>query len=338
MAGESLAELQALKRQHIAAQDWEAASAVKKKIDALQRGEVDPTTATELSRLEALKAKHVAAEEWAQAAEVKAQISALKGDGNLTKVQSGVKTKLSKKVVGQIKEGLSPPSSPTNLSRSRRVSGEGGSRRTRRPADSAGADHATPSKVKGPRSRPGTPEGARRKKSSGMMAVGTVLEGMVDKPEKEGSSKDASPASSPELPAAQDGGKNPGLDPISLSEPAEDLSAEKPKPRAMKRPGLPLSYKPKDPVEEAKTELMDALARSADPMDSAPQVRALVGLMDVQDERDAELLENYVQAAIYYRQTNPSRHLTCLLYTSDAADEEDSVDLGGRRIIKKKKK
>ena len=28
----------------------------------------------------------------------------------------------------------------------------------------------------------------------------------------------------------------------------------------------------------------------------------------------------------------------CLLYTSDAADEEDSVDLGGSRIIKKKKK
>eukprot|EP00658_Telonema_sp_P-2_P000131 TRINITY_DN10042_c0_g1_i7.p1 TRINITY_DN10042_c0_g1~~TRINITY_DN10042_c0_g1_i7.p1 ORF type:complete len:123 (-),score=66.63 TRINITY_DN10042_c0_g1_i7:35-403(-) len=28
----------------------------------------------------------------------------------------------------------------------------------------------------------------------------------------------------------------------------------------------------------------------------------------------------------------------CLLYTSDAADEEDSGDLGGRRIIKKKKK
>eukprot|EP00658_Telonema_sp_P-2_P037882 TRINITY_DN27222_c0_g1_i1.p1 TRINITY_DN27222_c0_g1~~TRINITY_DN27222_c0_g1_i1.p1 ORF type:complete len:194 (-),score=59.62 TRINITY_DN27222_c0_g1_i1:78-659(-) len=28
----------------------------------------------------------------------------------------------------------------------------------------------------------------------------------------------------------------------------------------------------------------------------------------------------------------------CLLYTSDAADEEDSVDLGGRRIIKKKNK
>ena len=28
---------------------------------------------------------------------------------------------------------------------------------------------------------------------------------------------------------------------------------------------------------------------------------------------------------------------TCLLYTSDAADERSSVDLGGRRIVKKKK-
>ena len=31
-------------------------------------------------------------------------------------------------------------------------------------------------------------------------------------------------------------------------------------------------------------------------------------------------------------------HESCLLYTSDAADERSSVDLGGRRIIKKKKK
>ena len=29
---------------------------------------------------------------------------------------------------------------------------------------------------------------------------------------------------------------------------------------------------------------------------------------------------------------------SCLLYTSDAADERSSVDLGGRRIFKKKKK
>ena len=32
----------------------------------------------------------------------------------------------------------------------------------------------------------------------------------------------------------------------------------------------------------------------------------------------------------------PSLDTICLLYTSDAADERSSVDLGGRRIIKKK--
>ena len=34
----------------------------------------------------------------------------------------------------------------------------------------------------------------------------------------------------------------------------------------------------------------------------------------------------------------PAPSWVCLLYTSDAADERSSVDLGGRRIIKKKKK
>mgnify|MGYP003381631773 CR=1 FL=1 len=33
----------------------------------------------------------------------------------------------------------------------------------------------------------------------------------------------------------------------------------------------------------------------------------------------------------------PFPHRACLLYTSDAADERSSVDLGGRRILKKKK-
>ena len=33
----------------------------------------------------------------------------------------------------------------------------------------------------------------------------------------------------------------------------------------------------------------------------------------------------------------PTQTIHCLLYTSDAADERSSVDLGGRRIIKKKK-
>ena len=35
--------------------------------------------------------------------------------------------------------------------------------------------------------------------------------------------------------------------------------------------------------------------------------------------------------------TRAAGFYACLLYTSDAADERSSVDLGGRRIIKKKK-
>src|SRR5664279_5506318 len=34
------------------------------------------------------------------------------------------------------------------------------------------------------------------------------------------------------------------------------------------------------------------------------------------------------------RQHLATQAFGCLLYTSDAADEEDSVDLGGRRVIK----
>ena len=37
-----------------------------------------------------------------------------------------------------------------------------------------------------------------------------------------------------------------------------------------------------------------------------------------------------------FRRANPGLLNPCLLYTSDAADERSSVDLGGRRIIKKK--
>ena len=49
-----------------------------------------------------------------------------------------------------------------------------------------------------------------------------------------------------------------------------------------------------------------------------------------------------MSAAELARQTAALRKLfeppsACLLYTSDAADERASVDLGGRRIIKKKK-
>ena len=63
-----------------------------------------------------------------------------------------------------------------------------------------------------------------------------------------------------------------------------------------------------------------------------------------------KLLEKILlEAEILDLKANPDREATgtiieasldkgCLLYTSDAADERSSVDLGGRRIIKKKKK
>ena len=40
--------------------------------------------------------------------------------------------------------------------------------------------------------------------------------------------------------------------------------------------------------------------------------------------------------AVSRRADGAAGHCPCLLYTSDAADERSSVDLGGRRIIKKK--
>ena len=38
----------------------------------------------------------------------------------------------------------------------------------------------------------------------------------------------------------------------------------------------------------------------------------------------------------HVRSRRAARGTACLLYTSDAADERSSVDLGGRRIIKQK--
>ena len=48
--------------------------------------------------------------------------------------------------------------------------------------------------------------------------------------------------------------------------------------------------------------------------------------------RDINLVINKGENVVILGQSG-----TCLLYTSDAADERSSVDLGGRRIIKKKK-
>ena len=54
----------------------------------------------------------------------------------------------------------------------------------------------------------------------------------------------------------------------------------------------------------------------------------VVGL--IREKRISESHQNQILSAI-------KMFYACLLYTSDAADERSSVDLGGRRIIKKKK-
>ena len=62
------------------------------------------------------------------------------------------------------------------------------------------------------------------------------------------------------------------------------------------------------------------------------------GLVDVNIVDNFVIFSGIVGAIIL---TSSATHfgmpISCLLYTSDAADERSSVDLGGRRIIQKKK-
>ena len=53
---------------------------------------------------------------------------------------------------------------------------------------------------------------------------------------------------------------------------------------------------------------------------------------------NGHICENCVEQAyeIIHEELFDKEDSNCLLYTSDAADERSSVDLGGRRIIKKK--
>eukprot|EP00656_Telonema_subtile_P054623 TRINITY_DN8208_c0_g1_i7.p1 TRINITY_DN8208_c0_g1~~TRINITY_DN8208_c0_g1_i7.p1 ORF type:complete len:111 (+),score=19.97 TRINITY_DN8208_c0_g1_i7:68-400(+) len=80
-------------------------------------------------------------------------------------------------------------------------------------------------------------------------------------------------------------------------------------------------------------------------------VAAVVHPAQLARKLDGVLLLAFGKAALVHPRALPAQRSTairistvspysalipCLLYTSDAADEEDSVDLGGRRIIKKK--
>ena len=63
------------------------------------------------------------------------------------------------------------------------------------------------------------------------------------------------------------------------------------------------------------------------------QVDDDVRQLQLEDEPDQERGDDHRQ-----HQREDDLPEACLLYTSDAADERSSVDLGGRRILKKKKK
>ena len=81
---------------------------------------------------------------------------------------------------------------------------------------------------------------------------------------------------------------------------------------------------------------LDALP-SIDYPSFMPQIDSLDrGGSQQRDSLSHQAIEDYVKT-IYALAQEESPVSTCLLYTSDAADERSSVDLGGRRIIKKKK-
>ena len=60
------------------------------------------------------------------------------------------------------------------------------------------------------------------------------------------------------------------------------------------------------------------------------------GEEDLRDRDREALLHDRLARRGESGHRNPELQRACLLYTSDAADERSSVDLGGRRIIKKK--
>ena len=82
------------------------------------------------------------------------------------------------------------------------------------------------------------------------------------------------------------------------------------------------------PYEIIKADNGDAWVKVDDKKLAPPQVSAEV-LKKLKKTAEEHLGHEVTEAVI----TVP-----CLLYTSDAADEQRGVDLGGRRSIKKKKK
>ena len=83
----------------------------------------------------------------------------------------------------------------------------------------------------------------------------------------------------------------------------------------------------------------DAVDGLAQPVADVVVGEGLGSPVAIGDRRQARVCVIGVGRAVagHVRQRGPpiGRIVACLLYTSDAADERSSVDLGGRRIIKK---
>src|SRR5665648_1285419 len=92
-------------------------------------------------------------------------------------------------------------------------------------------------------------------------------------------------------------------------------------------------------ISDAEWRVMKVLWNES-PLGSSDVIHELKGTTDWKPKTIKTLLSRLVikNAVSYDVGSRGYSYYPCLLYTSDAADEEDSVDLGGRRIIKKKKK
>src|SRR5664280_3535791 len=108
-------------------------------------------------------------------------------------------------------------------------------------------------------------------------------------------------------------------------------------------PDTLLAYRPKILQEMEKRyniEFTDAelLEFKKYPSSIGVPIMKMKDFLDTKDNKVRTAMETGIPIDSTDNQLADWIFCTCLLYTSDAADEEDSVDLGGRRIIKKKKK
>ena len=101
-------------------------------------------------------------------------------------------------------------------------------------------------------------------------------------------------------------------------------------------------YKNFDPratiIKKSSDELLRKMGVKDPVLDIARQLEEIALKDDYFIERKLYPNVDFYSGIIYRAIGIPTRMFTCLLYTSDAADERSSVDLGGRRIIKQKQR